>query len=224
MTVMLSTNAYGAVIRPYERSDRSAVREICFETADRGRPMAVLCPDREAVADLLTRYYTDWEPWSTWVACIDGQVIGYLTGSLNTRRYQRVMRTWIVPEVLGQALLRGALLHRSTWQLVRAAWMTWQQGGFRRLHPPQGYPAHFHLNIRERFRGAQVGHKLVERFCAHTEAAHVPGIHLSAREDNINACRFFERLDFRSVGRYPVVLPEEGSYRMHYTVVYAKPL
>jgi hypothetical protein len=77
------------LIRPYGPADRPAVRRICEDTADRGAPLAWLRQDREFVVDLVTRYYTDYEPESTWVAESDGRVIGYLTAALDNRLYHQ---------------------------------------------------------------------------------------------------------------------------------------
>ena len=59
-------------IRLYESRDRAAVRRICCETADNGGPVEGFFRDRELVADLVTRYYTDFEPESCWVAEVAG--------------------------------------------------------------------------------------------------------------------------------------------------------
>ena len=96
----------GLTIRPYRQADRHAVRAIVCDTAERGGPVERFFHDREVFADLLTRYYTDWEPGSLWVAERDAWVVGYLTGCLDTRRYHRVMAWRIIP----MAVLREASL------------------------------------------------------------------------------------------------------------------
>lgn len=91
------------VIRPYRASDRAAIRQICNETADRGEPIEGLFGDRELVADLVTKYYTDAESQTSWMAEMEGQVVGYLTGALDTRVYHRALRWRIVPAALPRA-------------------------------------------------------------------------------------------------------------------------
>jgi hypothetical protein len=80
-------------IRPYQPSDRSAVRQLAYDTADAGRPSSF--PDAALQMDLLTTYYTDHEPESCWITEEDGKVKGYLTGCLDTRKFLR----WIKPVV-----------------------------------------------------------------------------------------------------------------------------
>lgn len=49
-------------IRPYNLKDRAALRTLCCDVADRGGPIENFFPDRDFAADLLTGYYTDYEP------------------------------------------------------------------------------------------------------------------------------------------------------------------
>ena len=100
------------IVRRYEPRDRAAVREICCDTADAGAPVERFFPDREVFADVLSRYYTDFAPATTWVAEQDGRVVGYLTGCLDTRRFLQTTAIRIVPAALLKALLHGSLWHR----------------------------------------------------------------------------------------------------------------
>ena len=65
-------------IRPYEPRDRAAVRQICCDTADAGQPVERFFPDREVIADLLTNYYTQFEPQSAFVADNGSGAVGDL--------------------------------------------------------------------------------------------------------------------------------------------------
>lgn len=208
----------------YESGDRAAVREICCDTADKGRPVERFFHDRELFADLLTRYYTDYESRSLWVAKANGRVVGYLTGCLDTARYQRIFRWRILPGVILRALARGILLRRETWRLIQAAVMTWRRGGFRRKVRMHSYPAHLHINIRTEFRGHHVGQWLIEQFLEQVRARGLRGIHLVTRGDNQTACRFFERMGFQLLSRHPGVLPSRNAWERHDAVVYGKPM
>ena len=88
------------IVRRYEPRDRAAVRTIFCETADAGEPMESFFSDREILADLLTRYYTDFIPETTWVAEQGGEVGGYLMGCLDTQEFIRAMIWQIVPRAL----------------------------------------------------------------------------------------------------------------------------
>ncbi len=211
-------------VRPYEPRDRDAIRRLACDTADRGEPVERFFPDRELVAELLTRYYTDYEPGSTWVADVGDQVVGYVTGCLDTRRYQHTMYARIVPRAIYRAVLRGTLLAPETWRLVWASAFTLLRGGLQRRVPLDRYAAHLHINLRNEFRGRRLGARLVHCFLDQAKRAGATGIHVGVRGDNPRACRLFERLGFTVLQRCPVLAPRSGQYIQYHTVVYARAL
>ena len=211
-----------ALVRHYETRDRIAIRHICCETADRGKPIGPSFHDRELFADLLTSYYTDYEPQSVWVAEHSGQVIGYVTGCLDSQRYRRITAWRIVPKAMWDAARRGSLWSAPSVRLLWAGFQTWLRGGFRIRHFLRDYPAHVHINLQEGFRGRQVGRQLVERFVEQVRDAGRPGVHASVRGDNPASCRFFERVGFSEVSRRSVTLPVNESYTIRDIIVYGK--
>ncbi len=191
------------VIRQYEPADRPAVRRVCCDTLDAGRPMDMLNDARELLADLLTRYYTDCEPQSLWVAELGGRAAGYLSGALDTRRAQQVMARRIWPAACGSAFLNGVLWNPQLWRL---AWHNRRRpAGLRRaaIVDLTAYPAHLHLNLDAAARGCGAGRRLLEAFMEQARAAGIPGLHAWVRADNTGALSFFEHAGFRELGRCP---------------------
>lgn len=176
-------------IRRYDPRDRAAVRAIACDTAD------VEFPDREILADLLTRYYTDIAPEATWVAEADGTLAGYLSGCLDTRRYLRVMGMRIVPAALLRAIGRGSF--RRLWALMPP------KADFHRARILTDYPAHLHINLRADCRGQGGGGQLMQQFLQQAKQAGVVGIHAGVSEQNMAARRFFERFGFVPLGCEP---------------------
>ena len=211
------------VIRSYEPRDRAAVRHICCETADAGKPVEGFFHDRELIADLVTRYYTDFEPQHSWVAVRDGQVVGYVNGSLDSHRALRVTLWRIVPATVMRALCRATFCRRETWRLLRACLRTWWARG---LHcggaSSVGNAPHLHVNLMPEARGAHVGSRLVERFLDQVNASGGKTVEASVRSDNVAACHFFERLGFAEVARQKLVLPTPMGYCVAGAVTYAK--
>jgi GNAT superfamily N-acetyltransferase len=208
-----------AIIRRYQLSDRPAVREISWDTADQGRTVDLYFHDHEAVADILTRYYTDWEPQSLWVAECEGIVVGYLTGCLDTRRCNRLMKRKIGPQVVAGAIGRGALWRAETWRLAVALTGTALLGGMPKVDLEQ-YPAHLHINLRPGFRGRGLGRQLVEQFRRQAQDHDIRGIHLVAWGDNESGRRFFEAMGFRLLRQQPLLLPQGWGFKKTSTVVY----
>jgi len=211
-------------IRPYTVADRGAVRTIACDTADRGEPIDHLFRDREVVADLITRYYTDDEPQTAWVATHDDRVVGYLTGCLDSHRYVQRMRRHIIPSAMWKAVYHGALGAPQTWRLLVAAMHTWRGGRFRREISLAAYPAHLHLNVHQAFRGRGIGRALVTRFLDRVHEGRLPGVHAAVRADNEPSRRLFTRLGFLELSRQRIILPEGPTYHPHDTVLYGKHL
>ena len=176
------------VLRPYEPRDREAVRQICCDTADGGEPMSDWFPDREIFADLLMRYYTDWEPHSAWVATADGRVVGYLMACQNTRRFRRLMALWIVPVTLLKALASGTLWHPKVWALL---WANRHIRWWRNRIPLAGYAAHLHINLRRNYRGLHIGQNLLDQWLCQAREEGICGVHAGVNASNSGGCRFF---------------------------------
>lgn len=214
----------GSVIltRFYQPPDRPAVRRICCDTADKGEPVERFFKDREIFADILTRYYTDVEPESLWVAQADGQVVGYLTGCRDTRRYWRFMSWRIVPAALLRALGRGTFLQRQTWQTLWAGAKTLLAGGLQEGVPLKEYPSHLHINVKKEFRGRDLGRRLMNEFIGEMKKRGSQGVHLVTREDNLSARRFFEQFGFRELARRRVFRLDGEGRQTQESVIYGK--
>ena len=212
------------LVRRFEPHDRAAVREICCDTADSGNPVERFFPDREVFADLLTSYYTDIEPASTWIADQKGVVVGYLTGCLNTRHFLRAMAWRIAPRAFVKALERGAVWHPLTLRLLWANLGNWLRGGFNRDAILHEYPAHLHVNLRRGFRGQRVGQQLMERFFEQVRQAHLPGIHAGVSAENDAGRRFFEGFGFVELGRESRFRFPDAPDQETFTIVYGKKL
>lgn len=183
-------------VRPFEPRDREAVREICCDTADRGEPVESFFDDRELVADLVTRYYTDFEPQSSWVAECDGNVVGYLTGTLDTARCRQVTIRCITPRAVWHAVLRGVLWRASTWRLLWNMRHDWRRARSAGRLALVEYPAHLHVNVRKGFRGKNLAPQLMQKFFEQVKGAGLRGVHANVHRGNVNGRRFFEAMGF----------------------------
>jgi GNAT superfamily N-acetyltransferase len=214
----------GVQIRPYQPRDRAGLRQICCDTADAGQPIERIFPDRVVFGDLLTNYYTEFEPQSTFVADNNGEVVGYTTGCLDTKRFLSVMKWRIVPVVLFKALLRGTLWHPQTVRLLRANLGLWLKSGHRTGPSLDDYPAHLHVNVRQGFRGQRLGQQLVAMFCDQAREAGARGVHAGVSAENATARHFFEQLGFVELHREARFRKPDGSGDILYTILYGKKL
>jgi ribosomal protein S18 acetylase RimI-like enzyme len=211
-------------IRPYQPRDRAGLRQICCDTADAGQPVERFFPDRVVFGDLLTNYYTEYEPQSTFIADNDGEVVGYLAGCLDTTRFKQVMAWRVVPPVLVKAVFRGTLWHPQTVRLLRPNLPMWLKGGYRDSASLDGYPAHLHVNVREGFRGQHLGQRLVETFCERARAAGVQGVHAGVSAENPRSCHFFEEQGFVELHRERRFRKPDNPSHLVESIIYGKKL
>ncbi len=209
------------VIRLYKISDRPAVRRICSDTADLGKPVENFFSDREIFADFLTGYYTDYETQALWVAESDTTAAGYLSGCLDNRRYARVMFGKVIPGVFIRAALRGVFWRKDIWHILTALFKSYLIGGFNRKKYLGLYPAHLHINLAADFRHQGLGNMLMERFLTQAGQANIPGVQAAVCQDNQPACDFFRQSGFSVLGSYPMVRPKgKKSLQLTHTLVY----
>lgn len=219
---MTSINIQEINIRPYTSSDRQGLRDLCCDTANMGAPLEEFFLDRELIADLLTRYYTDYEAQYTLIAEYKGQLVGYLTGCLNTAKSQRITLFKILPLTLISALFHKKFWHIKTWRTFKAALRSFLKGGFNRTIALDQYPAHLHINIHHNFRGKKIGSLLFQKFIEQARSAGCHGVHAATRVDNPSACRFFEEKGFSYLSKHCLILPMDHTFYETYSVVYAK--
>jgi len=210
------------MIRPFTPADRQAVRDICCDTADMGGAIEGFFHDRECAADVLTAYYTDYEPHATFVAESQGKVVGYIQGCFDNRRYGLVMFWILVPKTLFKGLVRGVLFHREVWRLAGAATRNWRRAFVWRKKSFHSHQGHIHIGIANGFRGQHVGQKLTEALLGYARTQGIEELTASVHDGNIAACRFFERLGFEVRERYPMVAALKGAIKNYNSLLYVK--
>ena len=188
------------VIRPYEGRDRAQVRHVCHVTGYMGEPVGWMWRDTESFADLFTSYYTDGEPESALVVELDGVVVGYLLGCVDSRR------AWNPASIFGRHFLRrGIGLRPGTAGVVWRSFGDVAVAAVRRRLPPvslsdERWPAHLHIDMLPGVRGRGVGATLMRRWFDTLGEIGVPGCHLETLGENHNAIAFFESMGFRRHG------------------------
>ncbi len=137
-------------VRPYEPTDRDAVRRICCDTGFSGQPVDPLFCDREVFADYLTRYYTDWEPESAFIAEDGGKVVGYLIGSIRPQRYKWaqafIMAVQVAPKVIWR--LASGQYNQASRNFL---WWCMTQGPKQTPNAPKNC-GHLHFNLLTDYR------------------------------------------------------------------------
>jgi hypothetical protein len=129
-------------IRSYRKSDRAAVRQLCCNTGFLGEPIDPVYEDRQLFADFLTTYYTDWEPESSFVIEVNGEIRGYLLGSRKPLLNQ-LYSFWQNVSLFLKALARYYRYSASSRRFVR--WVL--AYGWREVPAAPRRVPHFHINL-----------------------------------------------------------------------------
>jgi ribosomal protein S18 acetylase RimI-like enzyme len=188
------------LIRPYAAGDRSGVRRVCYETGFMGEPVDWLWRDQESFSDMFCGYWTDREPESASVAELDGEIVGYLLGCLDSRK------VWNAGKLLARhAFGRGVAFKPGT---AGVFWRMMTDGFSDAIHhrlPPatfydERWPAHLHIDLMAVCRGRHVGTRLVEGWLEVLKSKGVPGCYLQTMSENTPAIAFFEKIGFTKRG------------------------
>jgi hypothetical protein len=167
------------LIRPYQPRDRGAVRAISLSTAMMGEPASRFLDGDVVLADLLTRYFTDFEPESSFVAEANGQVVGYLIGTLDTARVDRTMLFRILWPAFFKAIFSGFFLKKKNWQVIRQFIPFVISGKFRTPDFDQQYPATLHINILDGYRSNAIGSRLMTTYLRFLSEKGIKGVRMA---------------------------------------------
>lgn len=170
--------AGSVTIRPYHTSDRDALRRISCATAFLGLPLSLFVDDDVIVADILTRYYTDFEPQSCFVAVAGNTVVGYIIGSVNAKKARQIFMRQIMMPALWRAVRKGIFLKENALRFLRHLMVSVIKGEFRDPDFSHLYPATLHINIDKNFHRHRIGSKLIARYLEYLQNDHITGVHL----------------------------------------------
>ena len=183
------------LIRGFDASDRDAVRDISCRTAFSEDPSGHVFKDDEILADVLTQYFTDYEPRSSFVAASGGKVVGYLTGAKNVRKMRMTFLFRIMPKLILKALKRGVFFKKTNIIFFKRTVLSLLKGEFFVPDFSGDYPAALHINICEGFRRSGTGRALVERYLKFLKEENVSELHFGVMSDD--AKKFFIKTGFK---------------------------
>ncbi len=183
-------------IRPYKQGDRQDVLRISADTAVFGEPVEAILDDRMIFCDTFTAYYTDFETEYLWVACKNDQIVGYLTGCVDTISQRRKIIGRTILPLVGRVLLGKYRLGSRTFTYAKYMAI----GALRRENPHvdlEQYPAHLHINVETAARERGLGRRLMIAYLDQLRELGVPGVFLGTTDINAAACRLYESLGFK---------------------------
>lgn len=187
-------------IRPYQLSDRKAVRTI-FGMDEFARPKLLQKYPRfsEYLADEMS-YYPDYEAGSLFLAETNGQVVGTLLGAIETEKFERVYPQRIHPKLVQRGLVGG--YEWSGW-LPAILYTEWAE---RKVSAPKvdhiQYPAHLHIGVLPEWLRMGIGTALMQRYAEYVKERDVPGYHLYASSFHPPGVSFYLKLGLDLLGQF----------------------
>ena len=191
-------------IRPYAEQDRG-IAESLFREAGEGAPTDSLWGHPESEAAIYLTPYLEVEPESAFLAFVDGDPVGYLTGCLDSARFPSE------DERLSSAIKKYRLMTRpATMRFFGRALTDMAAAKLRGRAMPgevddERWPAHLHINLIGRAQGKGVGQALMEAWLDRLRTTGSPGCYLQTLVENPRAVRFFARSGFQPYGPTPRV-------------------
>jgi len=191
------------VIRPYRTLDRAEVRKLCYLTGNKGESAASFFPDEELFSNLWTLYYTDEEPESTWVAELDGKVMGYLNACFSQQKYHQKLFLKVLPISIWNSILRGSIFKLELWKILLAS--LWQHFVAAKVEflPLPKIESHMHINLDSKARGLKIGTKLMQIMISKAQELGIKNISADVRSDNEPAKTFFKQHGFKAILEHP---------------------
>jgi len=184
-------------IRAFTPQDRPAVRRLCCATGFLGNPIDPIFEDLELFADYLTAYYTDWEPESSFVLEVDGEIRGYLLGSRHPLR-QQFHGFYQNLSIFFRGMLRYRGYGAASRRFVRWIFLS----GWREVPAAPRRTAHFHINLLEDARGVATTRALMQAYMDYLKGCGVKRVYgQMVVFQGRRGTALFERYGFRVLNR-----------------------
>jgi ribosomal protein S18 acetylase RimI-like enzyme len=191
-----------ATIRHYQTADQQKVLEISADTAFFGEAVEAFLDDRQLYMDAFGRYYTDQEAQYAWVAESLEGVVGFLFGCADTPLHAKRWRSYILRVVLLKAVSGKYKLGKKTasfaWGMLMGS-LRDEQANIDLME----FPANLQIDIRDGYRGAGLGRKLIEAYLEQLKGMNIRGVHLETTSHNEAACHLYEKIGFQMLDEKP---------------------
>lgn len=194
-------------IRAYSPPDREKVREICCDTGYLGEPIDEVFEDRKWFADLNISYYLKYEPESCFVAEVNQEIIGYITGSKYPLKHAFTFYLKIAVPLFLKAFVKCVTCSYSKKSRTYLKKLVFRGSTERARRPKR--TAHFHINVREGYRMKGVAKSLVRSLFLHFLDHHIHSVHAELfYSDRIRPERFYRHYGFKIFDKRPTLILE----------------
>lgn len=181
-------------IRPFDKADRQAIRDIFHATAFLGKPAGAFFDAKEIICDALTAYFTDYEPEACFVAVADGVIAGCLIGAKSKAESEKIIGQKIFPGLIWKALMSGAFFNWKNIRFIQKSVSSAIKGEFKADDFSKEYPATLHINLKAEYRAQGIGARLIAAYCDYLVKEKIPGVCLATMSERAGV--FFSEQGF----------------------------
>jgi len=180
-------------IIPYTPRHLNGAIAICHATGFMGYTLEGTdrFNDRKLFAYLFCWYYLCYEPQHCFIAIDTGKgsrVAGYIIGTTDTAGMLARLPLRLYPRILTRLIcVTMWRYHESYSELLY--WL--RNGATESDPPPEGYPAHLHINILHEYQGLGIGSRLMQSFETMCANQGIEGIYLETSSHNNLAIPFY---------------------------------
>ncbi|WP_372348239.1 GNAT family N-acetyltransferase [Streptomyces sp. KL116D] len=183
-------------VRPYEKSDRDRIAEICVKTAHEGQDSSQIYPDHDLMPSIFALPYVELEPELAFVLDDgEGQAVGYVLGAADTAGFADRYRADWLPRVADRYPAPTREARTPSEEMIGL------------LHTPErmvrpelgAYPAHLHIDLLPRWQGNGHGRTLMWALLDALRGKGVDAVHLCMVQANRPARAFYDRLGFEQL-------------------------
>lgn len=181
-------------IRPYHKSDLSALYRICLQTADGGKDASHLFSDPQLIGDYYAVPYAVLEPELCFVVTNGNDVCGYIVGCKASQDFSIQCEQQWFPELRVKYPLQCESISPLNDRLISCI-----HSGYQPRPEFSNYPAHLHINLLSNTQGHGLGAQLINTFIDNLKALNIAGLHLEVSSDNFGAISFYEKMGFKVI-------------------------
>src|SRR5439155_52206 len=180
-----------------------------------GEPIDPVYQDHELFADFLTAYYTDWEPESSFVLEIDGEIRGYLLGSRKPLRNQ-LYAFWQNVSLFLKAVSRYFHYNQKSRRFV--LWILMY--GWREVPAAPRRVPHFHINLLPDARKMSTTRALMSAYLSYLYRCGEKRVYGQiVTFESRRGEQMFERYGFKVLNRAALALPIGPIRAVHFAAL-----
>lgn len=185
----------GVLLRPANIADLPDLLRVCLETGDSGKDATHLHHLPDLVGDIYVAPYVLHQKDFAYALQADDQIVGYLLGVLDTRKFEKVL----VAEYWPVTRAKYQQLNLEITPSDRDLLLELGKQGFSDQTLVTNYPSHLHIDIVESHQSAGYGKAMISYLLDELKAAGSIGVHLHMSASNDRARGFYKKFGFSEI-------------------------